>query len=49
VAQVIWGWMLFLSAICYNYYYSYCFTAFYLGLPGWAGTRRNIHPLTLIV
>jgi len=25
------------------------FTAFCLGLPGWAGTRRNIHPLTPIL
>ena len=24
-------------------------TAFTLGLPGWAGTRRNIHPLTPIL
>ena len=23
-----------------------CFTAICLGLPGWAGTRRNIHPPT---
>jgi len=29
-----------------NYYYNNHFTALHLGLPGWAGTRRNIHPLT---
>ena len=29
----------------YLYYYNY-FTALHPGLPGWAGTRRNIHPLT---
>ena len=26
-----------------------CLTAFCLGLPGWAGTRRNIHPLTPVL
>jgi len=29
----------------YMHYYNR-FTALCLGLPGWAGTRRNIHPLT---
>jgi len=28
------------------YYYYNRFTALCPGLPGWAGTRRNIHPLT---
>jgi len=27
----------------------YCFTDLCLGLPGWASTRRNIHPLTPIL
>jgi len=31
------------------YYYNYHFMAFYLGLPGWAGTRRKIEPLTPIL
>jgi len=26
-----------------------CFMALCPGLPGWAGTRRNIHPLTPIL
>jgi len=30
----------------YYYYYCYCFMALCLRLPGWAGTRRNIQPLT---
>jgi len=25
-----------------------CFTALCLGLPGWAGTRRNTHPPTIL-
>ena len=28
------------------YYYNNRFTGLCLGLPGWTGTRRNIHPLT---
>jgi len=31
----------------YYYYYYYNFTALCPGLPGWAGTRRNIHPPTI--
>jgi len=35
------------SFYSWNYYHYYNpFTALYLGLSGWAGTRRNIHPLT---
>jgi len=26
-----------------------CFTALCPGLPGWASTRRNIHPLTILI
>jgi len=29
-----------------TYYYYNRFTALCMGQPGWAGTRRNIHPLT---
>jgi len=29
-----------------DHYYYNRFTALCPGLPGWAGTRRNIHPLT---
>jgi len=38
--------------VCWLYYYNYyyChFTALCSGLPGWASTRRNIHPLTPIM
>jgi len=30
----------------YSYYFYNRFTALCPGLPGWAGTTRNIHPLT---
>ena len=33
----------------YYYYYYRHFMALCLGLPGWAGTKRNIHPLTSIL
>ena len=36
--------LLFISL--YDYYCYNRFTALCPGLPGWAGTRRNIHPLT---
>jgi len=37
------------KGLCLLYYYYNCFMALCLGLPGWANTRRNIHPLTSIL
>jgi len=36
---------------CYLHYYNHynCFSTLCPGLPGWAGTRRHIHPLTTIL
>jgi len=33
----------------YYYYYRNHFTALCLGLPGWAGTRRNTHLFTILI
>jgi len=41
------NWQPCLENYYYYYYYYYSFTALCLGLPGWASTRRNIHPLSL--
>ena len=44
VVQMICIWSSFYCCCC-----CYRFTALCLGQPGWASTRRNIHPLTSIV
>jgi len=35
--------------LCFGFVRQNCLTAFCPGLPGWADTRRNIHPLTPIL
>ena len=35
-------------SIIFHFYYNY-FTVLCPGLPGWAGSRRNIHPPTILI